>query len=194
MHNLIQIESDNSLARDMSSHAVISMTPEKVDQYKARKKVPEQLALQTVQQQQEIDNQNGKIDDISNNTNGIMLDLLKLKNEQQILQRDVENFQQGLINLSNRNENQGIQIFQGEGGMVIGFALVTIAMLLIYNYRTKAIQNQKAAELMAQQIVLHDDENLKDNVFKAAMYTDTETNVYHLITKQQKLIQSFNKR
>jgi hypothetical protein len=78
--------------------------------------------------------------------------------------------------------------------MVIGFALVTIAMLLIYNYRTKAIQNQKAAELMAQQIVLHDDENLKDNVFKAAMYTDTETNVYHLITKQQKLIQSFNKR
>ena len=145
-------------------------------------------------QRQEIDNQNGKIDDISNNTNGIMLDLLKLKNEQQILQRDVENFQQGLINLSNRNDNQGIQIFQGEGGMAIGFALITIAMLLIYNYRNKALQNQKAAELMAQQIVLHDDENLKDNVFKAAMYTDTETNVYHLITKQQKLIQSFNKR
>ena len=45
-------------------------------------------------QRQEIDNQNGKIDDIANNTNGIMLDLLKLKNEQQILQRDVENFQQ----------------------------------------------------------------------------------------------------
>ena len=30
MHNLVQIESDNSLARDMSSHAVISMSPEKV--------------------------------------------------------------------------------------------------------------------------------------------------------------------
>lgn len=138
-------------------------------------------------QRQAIENQNGKIDDISNNTNGIMLDLLKLKNEQQILQRDVDNFQQGLVNLSNKNDNQGIQIFQGEGGMVIGFALVTIAMLLIYNYRTKAIQNQKAAELMAQQIVLYDNNELKDNVFKAAMYTDAEENVYNLITKHQRL-------
>lgn len=144
-------------------------------------------------QRQEIDNQNGKIDDISNNTNGIMLDLLKLKNEQQILQRDVENFQQGLINLSNRNDNQGIQIFQGEGGMAIGFALITIAMLLIYNYRNKALQNQKAAELMAQQIILHDDDELKENVFKAAMHTEAEANIYHLITKQQKLIQALRR-
>ena len=141
-------------------------------------------------QRQEIDNQNGKIDELKNNTNGIMLDLLKLKNEQQILQRDVENFQQGLVNLSNRNENQGIQIFQGEGGMIIGFALVTIGMLLIYNYRSKAIQNQKAAELMAQQIILYNDVDLNENVFKAAMYTDTEENVYHLMTKQQKLVKN----
>ena len=64
MHNLVQIENDKSLARDMSSHAVISMTPEKVDQYKARKKVAEQLALQTVQQQQEIDNLKDDIKEI----------------------------------------------------------------------------------------------------------------------------------
>ena len=55
MHNLVQIENDNSLARDMSSHAVISMSPEKVDHYKARKKIAEQLALQNIRQQQEID-------------------------------------------------------------------------------------------------------------------------------------------
>ena len=144
-------------------------------------------------QRQEIDNQNGKIDDISNNTNGIMLDLLKLKNDQQITQRDVENFQQGLLNLSNRNENQGIQIFQGEGGMIIGFALVTIAMLLIYNYRTKAIQNQKAAEVMAQQIALLDNEELNENVFKAAAFTEAEGSVYHLISKQQKLVKSMKR-
>jgi predicted PurR-regulated permease PerM len=142
---------------------------------------------------QQIDNQNGKIDDISTNTNGIMLDILKLKNDQQIMQRDVENFQQGLINLENRNQNSGVQIFQGSGGLVVGFALTTIGMLLIYNYRSKAIQHQKTAELLAQQIVLHDSEDLQENVFKAAMYTNVESNVYHLITKQQKNLNAFRK-
>ena len=64
MHNLVQIESDNSLARDMSSHAVISMSPEKVDQYKARKKVAEQQALEVNRQQQEIDNLKDDIKEI----------------------------------------------------------------------------------------------------------------------------------
>lgn len=72
MHNLVQIESDNSLARDMSSHAVILMSPEKVDQYKARKKVAEQLALQTVQQQQEIDNLKDDIKEIKSMLNALL--------------------------------------------------------------------------------------------------------------------------
>ena len=64
MHNLIQIETDKSLARDMSSHAVISMTPEKVDQYRARKKVAEQHALESARQQEEIDNLKDDIKEI----------------------------------------------------------------------------------------------------------------------------------
>jgi len=128
-----------------------------------------------------IDNQDGKIEEIKNNQNGIMLDLLKIRNEQNMHARDVDNQIQGWFNKS----NSGIQILQGDGALILVFAVSTIAMLLIYHYRLKANKNQQSAEIMAQQIALYDDINLDDQVFMSAMNTEVEEDVYHMMVKAQ---------
>lgn len=64
MHNLVQIESDDSLARDISSHAVITVSPDKANDYRARKKIAEQKDSELVRQQQEINGLKSDIQEI----------------------------------------------------------------------------------------------------------------------------------
>ena len=132
-----------------------------------------------------IDN-SGEIDELKNNQNGVMLELLKFKAQQEINARDIKNLQQGLINTN--NENHGVQILQGDGALILIFALGTIGMLLVYHFRTRAVKIEKAAGILAQQIALFDDVGLENNVFMAAMNTEVEAEVYHFITKGQKAV------
>ena len=128
-----------------------------------------------------IDNQNGQIEDIRNNQNGIMLDLLKLRNEQQQYARDVENQVQGMFNES----NSGIQILQGDGALILVFAVAVMAMFLVYHYKTRADKSHKAAEIMAQQIAVFNDDQLDNEVFLSAMNTEVEEDIYHMMVKAQ---------
>lgn len=132
---------------------------------------------------QKIDNQDGQIEDIRSNQNGLMLELGKLRNQTDVNARDIGNMQQGVINQS--NQNSGVQILQGEGPLILAFALGTIAMLLIYHYRTKAAKNEKVVELLSDQIALYDDVNLDNEVFMAALHTDVEGDIYRSIVKSQ---------
>lgn len=134
--------------------------------------------------EQNIEN-SGKIDDLVSNQNGILAQLEALKQQNEIQARDIANFQQGLINLKG-NENSGVQVLQGDGPLVVIFALLTIAMILIYHYRTRAIKSEKTSEILAQQIVNYGDIGLDDKVFLSAMNSDVEKNIYDLITKYQK--------
>lgn len=133
---------------------------------------------------QKIDNQDGKIEDIKNNQNGLMLELGQIRNENDLQARDIRDAQQGLINLKG-NENSGIQILQGDGALILVFALGTIGMMLIFYYRTKYIKSEKTSEILAQQIALYDDTDLDDKVFMAALNTDVESDVYHCMVKNQ---------
>ena len=59
--------------------------------------------------------QNNSNGEISNNQNGFMLELGKIKKETEILGSKLREIQEGLINLNtavSRNENTGIQILQ----------------------------------------------------------------------------------
>ena len=97
--------------------------------------------------QNRIANENGKIEDIRNNQNGFMLELGKLRNEAQIQNSQLKEVQQGMLNMNNalsRNENSGIQILQGDGSLMLIFALASIGMLL-FHYRNKANNNEKIA-------------------------------------------------
>jgi hypothetical protein len=55
MHNIVEIEGDKTLARDISSHAVITVSPDKLNDYQARKRIAEQKASELARQQEEIE-------------------------------------------------------------------------------------------------------------------------------------------
>jgi glucan phosphorylase len=55
MHNIVEIEGDKTLARDISSHAVITVSPDKLNDYQARKRIAEQKASELALQQEEIE-------------------------------------------------------------------------------------------------------------------------------------------
>lgn len=64
MHNLVKIESDSNLARDMSSHAVIVMSDEKLKDYYAKRKIAENRDNLMMSQQKEIDTLKNDISEI----------------------------------------------------------------------------------------------------------------------------------
>lgn len=132
-----------------------------------------------------INNQDGKIDEIRNNQNGLMLELGKLKNDAQIQNSQLEEVQQGVLNLNanlSRNENSGVQILQGDGALVVIFGLGVIGMLL-YWYRDRAIKSEKSIDIITKEIARINDPVLNDNIFKAAMNTENESHLYHLLVK-----------
>lgn len=136
----------------------------------------------------EIDNQNGQIEELKNIQNGMNLELGKLRQEAEITNSNLEEVQQGVLNFNAKlssNENSGVQILQGDGALILIFGLAVIAMLLIH-YRRLYKKNEKAANILAQQIASRDDPDLDDVVFQAAMYTDVEEEVYQLMNKHKK--------
>lgn len=134
-------------------------------------------------QDQEIDNQNGRIEELKNNQNGLMLDLLKLRNQQEITARDVGQLQQGMFN--KQNTNTGVQVLQGDGALVLVFGLGTIGLLLIFHYRSKYVSADQTANILAEQVALYDDINLDNAVFMSALNTEVEEDLYHRMVQAQ---------
>ena len=135
-----------------------------------------------------IDNQNGKIDEIRNNQNGVMAEIGKLKQNAEIQNSQLKEVQNGLLNLNmavSRNENSGVQILQGDGALILVFSLAVIGMLL-YWYRDRAIKSEKSAEIMAQEVAHFNDPVLNDNILRAAMHKNAETHVYQLMSKNKR--------
>jgi len=138
--------------------------------------------------EEQIDNQNGKIDEIRSVQNGISTELGNLRADNEITDSELEALQQGWVNLNARlssNDNSGIQILQGDGALIMIFSLAIVGMLL-WHYRDKSKKSEKVAEILAQEIVSKKDPALEDKVFLAARHTSVEANVYHLMVKAQK--------
>jgi hypothetical protein len=112
------------------------------------------------------------------------VELGKLKNDQQIMAEKIKNMQQGLVN--RYNENTGVQILQGDGGLLAAFAIVVVVILVVYHYKTRADRKEKIAEILAQEIAIYNDLTLENEVFAAAMNTNVEEDVYKLMVKHQK--------
>lgn len=135
-----------------------------------------------------IDNQNGKIDEIRNNQNGVMAEIGKLKQNAEIQNSQLKEVQNGILNLNtaiSRNENSGIQILQGDGALILVFSLAVIGMLL-YWYRDRAIISEKTAEVMAKEIARFNDPTLNDNILLAALNNKAESHVFQLLTKSRR--------
>ena len=137
--------------------------------------------------QNRIDNQNGKMDEIKNNQNGIMLELGKLRQNAEIQNSKLREVQQGMFNLNAsgiRNENAGVQILQGDGPMIVIFALGTIALILYY--KRKADKNEKIANAMVAEVMQLNNQNLNDNILRSAMHNNLEVDIYRMMNKSIK--------
>lgn len=137
--------------------------------------------------QNRIDNKNGKIDEIKNNQNGLMLELGKLRQDAEIQNSQLKEVQQGMLNLNAtgiRNENKGVQILQGDGALILIFALGTVAMLLFY--KRKSDKNEKIANIMAQEVMLLNDQKLNDKILNLSIKTKVEKDVYKMMFKHIK--------
>jgi hypothetical protein len=128
-----------------------------------------------------INNQSGTIEDIKNNQNGLMADLANVRGKLELMARDVENLQQGLIN--SNNKNYGIQIFQGEGGLIAGVLVISLLGFLAFNYRSKAEKYKKVAEIMGGEIKSLNNKNIENEIFMKSLSCKVEEDVYKILKK-----------
>jgi len=104
----------------------------------------------------------------------------RLENNQNSMRAEIDRI--SLIN--KENNNSGIQILQGDGGLIFLFGLITIFLVIFYFYKV-AEGERKTSEILAEQIVKHQDETLESNVIKAAEYTNVEQKICHLINSKK---------
>ena len=85
--------------------------------------------------------------------------------------------------MNSNNRNYGIQIFQGEGGLIVGLSLISLLLFLTYSYKTKADKYRKTTELLGKEIkeMVNKDKNLKDNLYMMAVQEKVEEDIYKLL-------------
>lgn len=142
-------------------------------------------------QEQKINNRDGKIGEIETMANSVKAEVGKITANDEIQNSQLDKVQKGLANLQaniqNNNQNSGVQILSGSGGlMLVAMALIGFMMSLYYRHHGK--KAEKTANLLAERIVTQRDPILVDKVFQAAMYSDIEEHVLNLIKKKQSLI------
>jgi predicted PurR-regulated permease PerM len=133
-----------------------------------------------------IQNQNGKIEDIKNNQNGLMVELGQVRQEISAQNSKLKEIQSGLLNINaavSRNENTGIQIIQGDGALIFIFSIVVIGMFLFY-YRDRAIKSEKTNQLMAREIARFNNAKLESELIQSSAETGTSQEIYELIKKR----------
>lgn len=135
--------------------------------------------------QNRIDNKDGKIDEIKSNQNGIMLEIGKLRQQAEIQNSQLNEVQQGFLNLNAagvRNENKGIQILQGDGALIMVFSIIALGMFLLY-YRNKSEKNEKIANILAGELMLRNDPTINDNILRSARFTSLEKPILEIMKK-----------
>lgn len=137
-------------------------------------------------QDQDINNQNGKIGQIENLANSLKAELGTMKSQNDIQNSQLEKIQQGLVNLQSNYENSGVQIFSGPGGLVVAVVAILVFGFLTLFYRNSAKMQEKAANIMAERIVQQRNPDLEEAVLQAAMYTDVEEKVLDLIKRHRR--------
>lgn len=136
-------------------------------------------------QKQEIDNRDGKINgQIDTMANSVKAELLKLQQNDEIHAQSIDRLQKGMVNMQSNYQNSGVQILSGPGGLIFSLVALLGGIAIALHYRKNSIMSEKASQILAQKIAERDDENLNEEIFKAAMYTDVEKKIYNLMKKK----------
>jgi hypothetical protein len=124
---------------------------------------------------------NGDVGEIKNNQNGLMAEIANLKSRLDVIARDVESLQNGLIN--SNNKNYGVQIFQGDGGLAIGLGIASILAAAVVVYKLKSDNYKKTAEIFGEQIKKMNNPQMEDEIFQQALAKKVEKSVYKMLNK-----------
>jgi outer membrane murein-binding lipoprotein Lpp len=138
---------------------------------------------------QDIDNANGRIDNLETIQNGFKNEIGKMQNDNEIQNSKIGQMQQGIANMQSSNENSGIQILSGPGGLLISIiAMVGVVGMvgITFHFKNVASRKGKTADILAQKITSKQDPILVNQVFQAAMYTDVEEDVLQIMRKHQR--------
>jgi hypothetical protein len=136
-------------------------------------------------QQPRIDDNEGQIQEMESMANSMKAEIMKLQSQADIQNSKLDKIQQGLANFQSTNENSGVQILSGSGGLIVAIISILGATVLVFIFRTQTARAEKTASLLAERIVSYQDPELEDLVFQAAMYTDVEENVLKVMKKFQ---------
>ena len=139
---------------------------------------------------QEIDNQNGKIGEIETIQNGIKNEMLNLKSQSEIQNSRLDRIQQGLANFQSNNDNSGIQILSGPGGLIVGVVGILAAVVIAIHFKSVSDKHKKTANILAQSLVEKNDAALEDRVFQMAMHTDVEEDVLQIMSHHQSIVRN----
>lgn len=139
-------------------------------------------------QEPRIDENQGQIQELENMANSMKAEIGKLQSQAEIQNSKLDKIQQGLVNFQGTNENTGVQILSGSGGLIVAIVAIVGSCVLIIFFRNQTKRAEKTADILAERIVSHEDPELEEMVFQAAMYTDVETNVLNIMKKQQERI------
>lgn len=127
---------------------------------------------------EKIDNQNGQIDNLKNNQNGIMSEIGQLKQNSEISNSQLKEVQQGYFNIQNKlssNDNSGVQILQGDGALFLVFSSVIIITLVYFQYRTK--KAEKISNILTKHIA-KSSLQLQEEVLQSIANTNIEKDFY----------------
>lgn len=127
---------------------------------------------------------NGDVGDIKNNQQGLMVELMNLKNRMDVMAQEIENIQNGFIN--HNNKNSGIQIFQGDGGLIAGLSSIGILAIVALAYKLKSDKYKKTAELFGKQIKNMNNDGLERSVLASALANKVEMEAFRILRDQSK--------
>lgn len=134
---------------------------------------------------QKIDNQNGKIGELSNMQNSMKAEIGKLSSQSDIQNSKLDRIQQGLLNMQTNTDNHGLQFFSGAGGLIVAIVAIVGLTVLVVVYRNAAKTHEKTANILAERIVHLNNPELENAVFEAVLHTNVAENVLNLIKKHK---------
>lgn len=138
---------------------------------------------------QKIDNQQGKIGEISNMQNSMRAEIGNLKSQSEIQNSKLDRIQQGLLNLQQNNDNHGVQILSGPGGLTVGLVVIVTLIVVIFYYRNNAKMHEKTANILAERIIRFQNTELENAVFESVLHqSDVAPNMLSIFKKHKALM------
>lgn len=124
---------------------------------------------------------NGEIGDIKNNQQGIMAEVMNLKNRLEVMAQEIETLQNGLINYNNKNS--GVQILQGDGGLIVALSALALIAIVAMNYKIKCEKYKKTAEIFGEKIKSMNRPDLEEDIMLGAMAKKVESEAFGILKK-----------